>query len=558
MKVFLPLVFMLCLHFSYAQVYQIVDGVTYEGPGTHNEPMGNTETLVLGSATRTTGFVYEHHSPHFRLSTLIGAWLTDLVPAFPETLGNNTDNFNYQGDNEISGNNSVIFFDNLNFNIGAGNTMHINNHNLAFHGDPEYYIGQAKGAVMIFRHWNSHNGITTTNRNHPVTGAMVFANNAGYTYPAGITHSSHVNGFVSEINLELDGEPKGHGGNFIYPVGNSAKAYPLERSGVFTETSQTITVGWVDGDPNTTLDPTGNNNEINNTTGIFLGEGILSVTKLGFWDWHVQHEHDSNLPDPPFHATFLTTPQTITVSIPGLNHLPVSAGELRLVGYNPTTDKWQNLSGVNGATGVTEGSKLTGTIPANTITTALAVGSITTALPVEFISFTARKENCSALLEWKTGMEQNNSHFLVQRSTNGRDFETIGTIHSKGNSTIVREYRYTDATAPQGTTYYRITQVDFDGKNKSTEIKSLRMDCNNRVLKAYPNPARNQVYLDVSKAIAGVNLLSAGGQTVLRYVPSQLQQGTFSLNVNHIPAGIYILQVIYKDQTTETVRILKQ
>lgn len=550
MKLFLPLLFIFfCLSLQ-SQTYEI-NGVLYQS-GSFSDPPGYSETFVRSTSTRLESFTYHHQNPIFRVN-FNEAWLTDLSPIFPEAFGNNTDNFNYQGENRILGENSVFFFDNLNFNIGQGNVMHINNWNDAFHGDLDYYVGQPKGSVIIFRHWNSHDGITTTDRTHPVSAAMVFANNAGYTYPAGIGPVSHVNGFVSEYNVEIDNVPRGHNGDFTFPVGSGTHAYPLRRQGVFNESAVTITVGWVTGNPNTTQDPT-SNGEINYTSPAFLSNDIQSITTIGFWDWHVQLEHDPQLPNAPFHPYPLPDAQTITVTIPDFGGLPVSGSELRLVGYSPAVNRWLNLSGTLGATG----SLLSGTIPANTIITALAVGSTTTALPVEFTAFSVKAIDCSALLEWQTGMEQNNAHFLIERSSDGMRFETIGTVSSKGNGNSLQSYSFRDGT-PLNTSYYRVTQVDFDGKYQSTMVKMIRIVCNEtQGIKTYPNPVINDLTINIGKAAKQVNIISLAGKTVLSHIPSLPGAGAFRMTLAGVPAGLYIMQVIYKDGSVDTQKILKQ
>lgn len=550
MKLFLPLLFIFfCLSLQ-SQTYEI-NGVLYQS-GSFSDPPGYSETFVRSTSTRLESFTYHHQNPIFRVN-FNEAWLTDLSPIFPEAFGSNTDNFNYQGENRILGENSVFFFDNLNFNIGQGNVMHINNWNDAFHGDLDYYVGQPKGSVIIFRHWNSHDGITTTDRAHPVSAAMVFANNAGYTYPAGIGPLSHVNGFVSEYNVEIDNVPRGHNGGFTFPVGSGTHAYPLRRQGVFNESAVTITVGWVTGNPNTTQDPT-SNGEINYTSPAFLSNDIQSITTIGFWDWHVQLEHDPQLPNAPFYPYPLPDAQTITVTIPDFSGLPVSGSELRLVGYSPAVNRWLNLSGTVGATG----SLLSGTIPANTIITALAVGSTTTALPVEFTAFSVKAIDCSALLEWQTGMEQNNAHFLIERSSDGMRFETIGTVSSKGNGNSLQSYSFRDGT-PLNTSYYRVTQVDFDGKYQSTTVKMIRIVCNEtQGIKTYPNPVINDLTINIGKAAKQVNIISLAGKTVLSHIPSLPGAGAFRMTLAGVPAGLYIMQVIYKDGSVDTQKILKQ
>jgi hypothetical protein len=532
-----------------------------------NDPVtGYTETVLAGEVTRSEGVRYNHYTPTFSVSN--NGWLTPFnnFNAYGQT-SNNTDYLLFQGENYILGVDGIVSFDTLRVNIGTGNILHIENSNGGYlMPNPTSYQGQPSGGISISRALFFNNGITTTLRSKPVNGAIVFVNSA--YYDGGLTDAQHVDGYVSEVNYEGSDTPPGHDGSFIFPVGNSSAVYQLKREGIFTETGYTLTVSWIDGDPASTDDPTRDFNPASdpfNSTFI-LQDGIAEVLKEGFWDWHYQNS--SITPDPiGYDGLPMTNPQTITVSMPDLNaYIGLQSSELRLLGFDPIAVKWIDLSSSSGlpvpyASGITKGSTLKGIIPAGQVISALAIGSINNIiLPVRFTSFTVTADGCKALLEWQTGMEQNNSHFLVERSSNGTQFTTIARVEAAGNSNATNTYKFTDEAPVSGVTYYRITQVDFDGKYSGTDIKAIRIQCNGSAvaLKAYPNPARSQVNIQSGKAIAQVNVVAASGQTVMKYVPSQNQGGTFSLNIQHIQNGIYLLQVVNKDGTIDVIKLLKQ
>lgn len=86
-------------------------------------------------------------------------------------------------------------------------------------------------------------------------------------------------------------------------------------------------------------------------------------------------------------------------------------------------------------------------------------------LPVELISFNAVLHNEDVLLDWTTASEVKNSHFEIERSVNSnKDFSTLGLIPGNGNANTENNYHFTDFSAPGGILYYRLRQVDFDGK----------------------------------------------------------------------------------------------
>jgi hypothetical protein len=66
------------------------------------------------------------------------------------------------------------------------------------------------------------------------------------------------------------------------------------------------------------------------------------------------------------------------------------------------------------------------------------------------------------------------------------------------------------------------------------------------------------VNIQSGKAVAQVNVVASNGQTVMKYVPSQNQGGTFSLNIQRVQKGIYLLQVVNKDGTIDVIKLLKQ
>lgn len=539
------------LNFSgIAQQYNIPPGAF--APGEYSDPGGYTWSYVSGSTFRRGGVKYNHLYNKIQVN---GGWLTQFndgpIPGFG-SASDNTDYFLYQGNNEIAGDEGMIVFDTVRFNIGAGNRMEINNHHMGLDQS-----GNVSGGIIIARALYFNNGITATDRQYPIESSIVFVNSA--FYDGGLADAQHVDGFVSEVNYP-DGEGAfGHGGEFTFPVGNGLSAYPLKREGVFDDWLYLLTVGWVDGDPNTTYDPT--QGSINYTDGYLTGD-LKSIVPVGFWDWHYLDAAFADPGDPSYKgAEALSEDQTITVSLPALNGILVgaNASDLRLAGFDQANGVWIAL-GTTGATGLTKGSLLSGVIPGGKIITAVAIGSIQNIiLPAAFTDFSVTAKDCKALLAWETGMEQDNSHFVVERSVNGSDFESIGRVEAAGYSFTTKSYQFTDETPVEGINYYRIRQVDFSNKSTSSDVKVVRISCGkNQVgIKVYPNPARDQVRIQSGKEVAQINLIATNGQTVMKYVPTQTQPGVYTLPVYSVPNGIYILQMLNRDGTVDVTKLLK-
>lgn len=513
---------------------------------------------VQGVRFRINGVTYNHTTPDMLVPEPGTGWLTQFnhYTSFGN-VGNNVDNFQYQGTTGIRGNGNVAF-DDVYFNNGAGNTMNISNYIGVYDFVNDNYNMPPCG-ILVAKTLYFNNGITTTNRNYPIQGAIAFTNSATYVNSGvGLSDAQHVDGFVSEFtSINNSTGALGHGGSFVFPVGNATEVHQLQRTGTIDEYERILTVGWVDGDPDSTTDLTGIFGQYPDTnfTSITYREPIIaSIIPIGFWDWHYQDIYDDN-----YTALPLNHSQVITVSIPDLQSISVGAADLRLVGWDANNSRWINLSGTTGASGLTKGSTLSGTIPAGTNITALAIGSISVVLPVSFTDFSVKTANCKALLEWRTQMEFNNSHFNVERSQDGVHFTTIARVNGAGNSNTLKTYNYTDETPFTGKSYYRITQVDYDGKNSSTPIEVIEMNCDNVSLKVYPNPAVNQITIKTNKAIVQVHILSSNGQSVIKHRPSlNPTGGIFTMNIQAIQSGIYFVQIINRDGTTELIKLLKK
>ena len=90
-------------------------------------------------------------------------------------------------------------------------------------------------------------------------------------------------------------------------------------------------------------------------------------------------------------------------------------------------------------------------------------------LPIVLEHFKADKN----LLLFRTASESNNSHFLIERSANGKDFSAIGRVEGHGTTQTVQNYEFLDKTPLQGTNYYRLKQIDFDERFEYSKILSV-------------------------------------------------------------------------------------
>ncbi len=91
-------------------------------------------------------------------------------------------------------------------------------------------------------------------------------------------------------------------------------------------------------------------------------------------------------------------------------------------------------------------------------------------LPVSLLYFNLNTTERSVRLEWKTASEANNSHFILKRSNDGKQFTEIARIPGGGNSSSVTQYQYVDHLPLLGQSYYQLDQVNYDGSKVSLKV----------------------------------------------------------------------------------------
>ncbi|MEM9544902.1 MAG: hypothetical protein AAGA77_02970 [Bacteroidota bacterium] len=125
----------------------------------------------------------------------------------------------------------------------------------------------------------------------------------------------------------------------------------------------------------------------------------------------------------------------------------------------------------------------------NTPNTPISPGST---LPVELTDFSAVKGETQITLRWQTESELNNAGFEIQRSKNGINFNTISFVEGNGNSNTPIRYLFDDKNLREGQMYYyRLKQIDFDGRYSLSDIISIQLDFKAPEISLFPNPITN-------------------------------------------------------------------
>ncbi len=171
------------------------------------------------------------------------------------------------------------------------------------------------------------------------------------------------------------------------------------------------------------------------------------------------------------------------------------------------------------------------------------------ALPVQWVKFTATKKEQSTLLSWQTAAEQTSDRFEIERSANGTVFNSIGTVASTNNPNGA-QYSFQDNNPLTGINYYRLKQLDIDGKFEYSRVVQLRFDYKGSIT-IYPNPVKEWLTISVtgSQAIRSIVITDLTGKVV------QKNQNllTSTIPVHQLKAGAYMIRV----ETSQAVLVGK-
>ncbi|MFL5745867.1 MAG: T9SS type A sorting domain-containing protein [Niastella sp.] len=193
------------------------------------------------------------------------------------------------------------------------------------------------------------------------------------------------------------------------------------------------------------------------------------------------------------------------------------------------------------------GSKSVSVVISNSsclVTTLSTTVMVTGALPLNFTRFTGIIKDNRAAISWSTTNEVNNNYFIVERSLNGRNFDSVGRVQA-GNSTS-NTYFFNENNT-NATSYYRVKQVDINGTYTYSSVITLKNTGSNNEMTVYPTQATSTInYVLSSDAPATVTaqVYTVTGQPVISQ-QATLQQGlnVRVVDVSTLAKGAYIFKV---------------
>lgn len=184
-------------------------------------------------------------------------------------------------------------------------------------------------------------------------------------------------------------------------------------------------------------------------------------------------------------------------------------------------------------------------------------------LPIQLLGFYGERKNKIIDLFWNTESEINNDYFTLERSADGLNFNSIGTVDGAGNSTTTIHYTYTDYHPLNNLNYYRLKQTDFDGAFSYSSRIAVRMTDEINPVMAWPNPASSSFNLQfnlpaLNKSQTEIELYDVIGKKITGKKLSELTEvaeKVFEFDTRFLLPGIYLYHITSDRELIKTGRI---
>lgn len=174
------------------------------------------------------------------------------------------------------------------------------------------------------------------------------------------------------------------------------------------------------------------------------------------------------------------------------------------------------------------------------------------ALPVELTSFTGEKTaNEAILLSWSTASEENNEGFEVEHSRDGQTWDYLDFVPGFGTTADIQHYDFSHREPAQGTNYYRLKQMDYDGAFEYSDIVSVEVGKSNGGISIAPNPASlNTAFtVQLGKASNGnLRIYNLMGQVIYQ-MDTSTEIDSYALTLSDAVPGMYM--VVFESGPTQ-------
>lgn len=181
------------------------------------------------------------------------------------------------------------------------------------------------------------------------------------------------------------------------------------------------------------------------------------------------------------------------------------------------------------------------------------LGNVGTVLPVELTSFNAVQSNGNVILNWETATEINNSGFTIERKSDSDNWKSLGFVSGHGTTSDKHSYSFTDQLNGSGKYFYRLKQVDYNGKFEYSNIAEVLIAPTEfKLYNNYPNPFNPSTiiaYELAADAFVTLKVYNATGELVADLVNEYQVSGKYNksfntTSINHsLASGIYFAEL---------------
>ncbi len=214
--------------------------------------------------------------------------------------------------------------------------------------------------------------------------------------------------------------------------------------------------------------------------------------------------------------------------------------DLVVAHYNGTC--WENMGGT--AVGNSTSGFITSSVEFTSYSP-LSFGTKTkdNTLPVELVEFTGNCYNNKIQLSWTTASEINNNYFAIERSDNTADWTEIGLVKGVGNSNQMENYNFIDLNSGNFSHYYRLRQVNFDGKFEYSDIIMVNNcdELSNEFINVFPNPSDGNITINSNSEILEIRLCDLTGKVIYR--KNKIDAVSAECNFSKLKKGMYIIEI---------------
>jgi hypothetical protein len=160
-------------------------------------------------------------------------------------------------------------------------------------------------------------------------------------------------------------------------------------------------------------------------------------------------------------------------------------------------------------------------------------------LPVRLVNFTAAKQSESVQVKWSTATEENTDKFIVERSSNGASFTSIGTVKAAGSTTTGNSYTFPDLSPLSGNNYYRLKIIDKDGSIELSHV--VRINFSKTNFSIIPNPAKDKfvIITSINQPMA-LQVVDLAGKIIKTHT---LTNQTTQVSVSGLAKGLYLVKL---------------